>query len=115
MTEHALTAMQRLFCVLNKYEISIKDKLKLFDVLVSPVLNYSSEVSRYFESKDIENVHLILLCKLLSVNKSTNISALYGELVRVPLIIKINVHLLRYWLKLLTLNEQPPVKQMYLL
>ena len=36
--------------------------VKLVDVLVSPVLNYSSEVSGYFESKDIENVHLKNLC-----------------------------------------------------
>jgi len=69
--------MQRLFYVFNKYEFSIKDKLKLSDVLVSPVLNYSSEVSIYFESKDIENVHLNCLRKLLCVNKSTN---LYGLL-----------------------------------
>jgi len=97
--------MQRLFCVFNKYEVSIKDKLKLFDVLVSPVLNYSSEVSGYFESKDIENVHLKCLRKLLCVNKSTNLSGLYGELDRVPLIIIRKVHVLRYWLKLLKLND----------
>ena len=46
--------MQKLFCVFHKYEYSIKDKLKLFDVLVSPVLNYSSEVSGYFESKTLK-------------------------------------------------------------
>ena len=91
--------MQRLFCVINKYEISIKDKLKLFDVLVSPVLNYSSEVSGYFESKDIEKVHLKVLRKLLCVNKSTNLYGLYGELGRVPLIIIRKVHMFRYWFK----------------
>mgnify|MGYP000013499230 CR=1 FL=1 len=107
--------MQRLFCVFNKYEFSIKDKLKLFDVLVSPVLNYSSEVSGYFESKYIENVHLNYLRKLLCVNTSTNLSGLYGELGRVPLIIIRKVHMFRCWLKLLKLNEQSPVKQMYLL
>ena len=53
--------------------------MKLVDVLVSPVLNYSSDVSGYFESKDIENVHLKNLCKLLCVNNSTNLSRLYGE------------------------------------
>ena len=60
IAEHALKAMQILFCVFNKYEFSIKDKLKLFNVPVSPVLNYSSEVPGYFESKDIENVHLFV-------------------------------------------------------
>ena len=53
IAEHALKAMHRLFCVFNKYEFSIKDTFKLFDVLVSPVLNYSSEVSGYFESLNI--------------------------------------------------------------
>jgi len=115
IAEHALKVMQILFCVFNKYEFSIKDKLKLFDVLVSPVLNYSLEVSGYFESKDIEHVHLKFLRKLLCVNKSTNLSGLYGELGRVPLIIIRKVHMFLYWLKILKLNEQSPVKQMYLL
>ena len=91
--------MQRLFCVFNKYEFSIKDKLKLFDVLDSPVLNYSSEVSGYFELKDIEKVHLKVLRKLLCVNKFTNLYGLYGELGRVPLIIIRKVHMFRYWFK----------------
>ena len=94
--------MQKLFCVFHKYEYSIKDKLKLLDVPVSPVFNYSSELSGYFESKDIEHVHLKYLRKLLCVNKSnliTNLSGLYGELGRVPLIIIRKVHMFRYWLK----------------
>ena len=99
IAEHALKAMQRLFCVFNKYEFSIKDKLKLFDVLVTPVLNYSAEVSGYFESKDIEHVPLNFLRKLLCVNKSTNLSGLCGELGTVPLIIIRKVHMFRYWLK----------------
>ena len=67
--------------------------------VISPVLNCSSEVSEYIEPKDIENVHLIFFRKLLCVNKSTNLSGLYGELGRVPLIIVRKVHMFRYWLK----------------
>ena len=75
-------------------------------------------ISIRHQSKYIEHVHLNFLRKLLCVNKSnliTNLSGLYGELGRVPLIIIRIVHMFRYWLKLLKLNEQSPVKQMYLL
>ena len=83
IAEYALKAMQRLFSFFYQYELPVKDKLKLFDVLVSSVLNYSSEVSGYFEAKDIENVHINFLRKC--VNKYSNVSGLYAELCRVPL------------------------------
>ena len=44
ITEHASKAMHRLFSVFSQYEFSVKEKCKLFDILVSPILNYSSEV-----------------------------------------------------------------------
>ena len=43
------------------------------------------------------------------------LSGAYGELDRDPLIIIRKVHMFRYWFKILNLNEQSPVKQMYLL
>ena len=43
------------------------------------------------------------------------LSGAFGELDRDPLIIIRKVHMFRYWFKILNLNEQSPVKQMYLL
>ena len=58
--------------------------IKLFDILISSVLNYSSEVWGFQEGKDIEQVHTKFLRKILCVNKSTKLAGLYGELGRVP-------------------------------
>ena len=41
IAEHASKAMHRLFSVFNHYEFSTRKKCKLFDTLVSTVLNYS--------------------------------------------------------------------------
>ena len=44
IAKHASKAMHRLFSVFNNYEFKTSEKCKLFDVLVSPVLNYSCEI-----------------------------------------------------------------------
>ena len=57
ITEHASKAMRRLFSVFNQYEFKTNEKCKLFDTLVSAVLNYFSEIWGYHEGKDTEAVH----------------------------------------------------------
>ena len=96
--------MFRLFSVLNQYEFKTLQKCKLFDALVASVLNCSSEVWGFNEAKNVEHLHTKFLRKILSVNKSTNIAGLYGELGRVPLLIR-KVHMFRYWVKLLKSDE----------
>ena len=49
------------------------------------------------------------------VNPSTNRSALYGELGRVPLKVVRQINMLRYWLKIQKCNDNSLVKQMYLM
>jgi hypothetical protein len=115
IAEHASKAMYRLFSVFNNYEFNITEQCKLFDILVSSVLNYSSEVWGLNEGKDIEIVHTKFLRKLLCVNKSTNLSALYGELGRVPLIIMRKIHMIRYWIKLIKLDNRNVTKRIYIM
>ena len=57
ISEHASKAMHKLFSVFNQYEFQLKEKLKLFDVLISPILNYSAEVWGNHIAKDIELIH----------------------------------------------------------
>jgi len=57
----------------------------LFDSLVGSILNFGSQVWGYHNAPDIENIHTRFLRRLLNVKKSTNLSALYGELGRWPL------------------------------
>ena len=113
IAEHASRAMHRLFSVFNQYEFKTSEKCKLFDVLVSPVLNYSSEIWGIHEAKNIEQIHTKVLRKILCVKKSTNLSGLYGELGRVPLLVIQKIHMFRYWIKLLKADDNSVTKRIY--
>ena len=64
----------------------------------------------FHEAKDIELLHTKFLRKILCVNTSTNITGLYGELGRVPLIIIRNINMLRYWIKILKSDDNSWIK-----
>ena len=113
ISEHPFKAMYRLFSIFHQFEFSTAEKCKLFDQLVSPVLHYSSEIWGLHTATEIENVHTKFLRKILSVRKSTNLIGLYGETGRVPL--QIIRHMFRYWIKILQLDDDSLVKQMYLM
>ena len=102
------------FSVFNHYEFSTQEKCKLFDTLVSSVLKYSSEIWGLNESKDIEIIHTKFIRKILCVNKSTNLAGLYGELGRVPLQVMRKIHMFRYWIKILHLNNNNITKRILL-
>ena len=71
----------------------------------SPVLHYSSEIWGLHAAKEIVNVYAKFLRKILGVGNSTNLTGLYGETDRVSLQIIRKVHMFRYWIKILQLNE----------
>ena len=107
--------MHRLFSVFNNYEFKTSEKCKLFDVLVSPVLNYSCEIRGLNEGKDVEQIHTKFLRKILCVKKSTNLCGLYGELGRVPLAIMRKIHMFRSWIKLLKADNNSVIKHIYIM
>ena len=51
IAEHASKAMHRLFSVFNQYEFKTNEKCKLFDTLVSSILNHSSEIGVIMKEK----------------------------------------------------------------
>ena len=93
IAQHASFALHNLFSIINQVELTTSEKCKLFDTLVSSVLNYSSELWGFHEAKDIEIVHTKFCRKILCVKKSTNLTGLYGELGRVPLLINRKLHI----------------------
>ena len=113
VAEHVSKAMFRLFSIFTQYEFKTLQKCRLFDTLVASVLNYSAEVWGFNEAKNIELLHTKFSQKVFCVNKSTNITRLYGELGRVPLIIIRNVHMFRYWIKLIKSDENSWIKCTY--
>ena len=49
LAEHSSRAMHTLFSVFNQFKFKTAEQCKLFDVLVSPILHYSSEISALSE------------------------------------------------------------------
>ena len=72
---HLLQAQKAIF-KMNKYLykftfLTPRYKLELFDKLISPILNYGSEVWGFKQSNAIERVHLQFCKRLLGVKKTT--------------------------------------------
>ena len=109
---------QKAIFKLNKYlykftYISPKHKLDLFDKLISPILNYSSEVWGFIQANSIERVHLQFCKKLLGVKKTTQNDFVYGELGRTSYITKRYFIILKYWFKIILAEENKYIKIVY--
>ena len=94
----ALHNLNRLF---QNRTLSYEEKFTLFDCLVGSVLNYSAAVWGFHKGPDLERLHTRFCRSLLGVKKSTNLSALYSELGRKPLLVFRKIRLLKYWVKIL--------------
>ena len=68
--------------------------------MVLPILNYGCEIWGFHPAPNVEAVHLKFLKQLLKLRSQTSSAMVYGELGRVPLIIKRKERILKYWLKI---------------
>lgn len=80
--------------------------LDLFDKLISPILNYASEVWGFHPGPAIESVHLKFCKRILGVKNTTQNDFVYGELGRMPLFTGRMFNIIRYWLKIVH-GEKP--------
>ncbi|MEW8542106.1 MAG: reverse transcriptase family protein, partial [Candidatus Thiodiazotropha sp.] len=85
----------------------------LFDKLVVPVLCYASEVWGFIRAPAIERVHLKFMKKLLKIKQSTQNDFVYGELGRVSLLVKRQVRIVKYWIKIVASNDCKYIKILY--
>ena len=113
LSQHASYALHNLFALFRQLDLPMSEKCKMFDILVGSILNYSSEVWGMHDAKDIEIIHTKFCRWVLNVKKSTNLSALYGELGRVPFIIQRKFNMIKYWAKLMRSSDSFLPKKMY--
>ena len=109
---------QKAIFKLNKYMykftfITPKHKLELFDKLISPILNYASEVWGFCKANAIERVHMQFCKKLLGVKKTTQNDFVYGELGRTNYSTKRYLTIIKYWLKVIMTPENKYVRLVY--
>jgi exonuclease III len=88
--------------------------LHLFDSLIRPILEYSSEV--WYSNRsytNIERIHLKYLKMMLGVSESSSNVAVYGETGRYPLIVRQKIKVIKYWNKLVSKSDSLLVKKVY--
>ena len=113
LAKHASFALHNLFSVFREIELPVSEICKLFDSFVGLILNYGAEVWGMYEAKDVEMLHTKFCRWILQVKKSTNLSGLYGELGRAPLIITRKLCMIKYWIKLLKADDDFVPRKMY--
>ena len=86
---------------------------KLFDAQVMPILLYGSEVWGLKGCKNIESVHLYALKTFLNVSRRTPNDMVYGETGRYPVFINAQIRVVKYWLKILNMEEDRLPKRVY--
>jgi exonuclease III len=110
-------AMKAIF-QMNKYlyrfiNITVVHRLELFDKLISPILNYGSEVWGFVTGNNIERVHMQFCKSILGVKKSTQNDFVYGELGRVSFQVLRHYNVLKYWIKIIHTKSNKYVYKVY--
>ena len=90
---------------LNKYlynfpSVSVKHRLDLFDKLILPILNYSSEVWGFHKANNIERIHTQYCKRILQVKRCTQNDCVYDVLGRFNVAFNRYVRTVKHWLKI---------------
>ena len=85
----------------------------MFDKLVSPILNYAGEVWGFHKASTVETVHLQFCKKVLGVKRSTQNDFIYGELGRTDYQSRRYIAIIKFWLKIISCNENKYLKHVY--
>ena len=81
--------------------LNVSEKLKMFDAMISPILNYGSEIWGFHKAVDIERLHLKFMNLILHVKPQTMDYIVYKELGRVTMAIIRKIRILKYWTKII--------------
>lgn len=87
--------------------------LKLFDAQIQPILLYGSEIWGLYPQTQIEKIHTFALKKILNVAPRTPNDIAYAETGRYPLYIFSHVACIKYWLRLVKMNDSRLPKKAY--
>lgn len=88
--------------------------MKMFDAQISPILEYNSEIwCSDSKAKSLEQIHLAYIKDFLKIKSSSSTLALYSELGRFPIKLKMQIQLIKYWQRILGYDEDNILKQSY--
>ena len=114
LSGQALKAIYKLNRYLYNFtNITPRHKLELFDKLVTPILNYGSEIWGFTPAKKIERVHMFFCKQLLGVKTSTQNVFINGDLGRTNYYTRRVYIIIKYWLKVVYSDNRKYINQMY--
>lgn len=110
LAKQASRALFSLNSLFDKVDLNSADKLKLFDSMVLPILNYGSEIWGFHKAPDIEQIHVKFLKQILNLRQQTVNAAVYGELGRYPLYVYRKIRILKYLYKIQSKSDSLLIK-----
>ena len=113
LADQGSRALFSLFALFDKVEFDITDKIKLFDSMICPILNYGSEIWGFHKSPDVGKVHFKFLKRVLRLNQNATSIVLYGECGRFPLNVIRKIISIKYWFKISTQRNTLMYKFLY--
>ena len=84
--------------------------LDLFDKLISPILNYGSEVWDFNKATAVETVHLSFCKRMLGIKQTMQNDFVYGELGRMDYQSIRYINIVKFWLKIIHTENHKYIK-----
>ena len=114
----ALAGSRAFSSIINKYNMYMNFTydiyLQLYNASVAPTLLYGAESLGYIKSKSIMDIQKRALRFFMGVHKSTPIPAMMGDMGWVDIVIKQSLCMIRYWNRLLEMDNTRLTKRVFL-
>ena len=115
LSEQACKAVFSLHKKLRRFKcMPISAVIDLFDKFIDPILNYGCEAWGFHSAPNIERVQLQFYKRILGVKGTTQNDFVYGILGRVPMIIKRQCQIVKYWTKIILGRKPAYVNSLYM-
>ena len=106
LAQRGRAGVSRVFRILQKLScVPYKIFFKVFDTQIAPMLLYGAELWGTSDCCIIESVHRYAMKRFLNVSQCSPNVMLYGELGRYSLDINATMRSVKYWLKLMSMQE----------
>ena len=114
IAEQAQRALFSLKSYIHTYpDLDLKTKMKMFNSLVTPIIEYACEVWGFCQADKLDTLYLGYLKSILGVRKTVPSVFLYKELNLYPLKLRRLLRIYKYWIKILSLPNSNPVRIVY--
>ena len=95
------------------YEFPFNASYNLFEKCIVPVITYGSQIWGTQINHVLEDMHVRFLKRQLGVGSTTPTVAVLGECASFPMYIKCYVNVIKYWLKILSTDDDTLLRSCY--